>query len=81
MSILSAHARIDDETAMRKLLEPLPPAIAADVRQVASPEGRGKAGMRYDAPSRKAFWIEHTKDSVVHVPTPSARSTAYRLQS
>jgi hypothetical protein len=67
--ILEAHARIEDNAAMRRLLEPLPAGIAADVRTVATPAGRGRAGMRFDEATRKAFWIQHATDGVLSILT------------
>ncbi|MBV8144131.1 MAG: hypothetical protein JO184_03905 [Gammaproteobacteria bacterium] len=68
-AIMGAHARITDMSAMRELLEPLPPSIAADVRKLATRCRKGRAGMRYDAASQKAFWMQHAPDGVVTVVT------------
>ena len=68
-AIVGAQARISDMSAMHELLEPLPPNIACDVRKLATRCRRGRAGMRYDAASQKAFWMQHTHDGVVTVVT------------
>jgi hypothetical protein len=51
---------------MKAILAPLPAEIADVVQQMATPRGRGRATMRYDAPSRKAFWIEHSNQGVMN---------------
>src|SRR5215469_1022136 len=68
-AIVDAHARITDMRAMQELLEPLPSNIAVDVRKLATRCRRGRAGMRYDAASQKAFWIQHSRDGVLTVVT------------
>ena len=68
-AIMGAHARVTDMNAMQELLAPLPPSIAVDVRKLATKCRRGRAGMRYDAASQKAFWMQHAPDGVVTVVT------------
>jgi len=66
-AIWTAHARITDKARMRKLLAPLPAKIAAEARKLAGPAFRGKAGTRYDAASKKAFFLQHEDDDVLFV--------------
>ena len=68
-AIMGAHARVTDISAMQELLAPLPPSIAVDVRKLATRCRRCRAGMRYDAESQKAFWMQHAPDGVVTVVT------------
>lgn len=63
-AIWSSQARVTDRKAFETLLAPLPAAIATDVRKLAR-SGRNKSGMRYDAASRCAFWLEHGSDGVL----------------
>jgi hypothetical protein len=60
IGIWIAAARLDNADHMAALLKPLPAAIAAQVRQLAGllpANGENLAGMRYDAPSRRAFFL------------------------
>jgi hypothetical protein len=63
-TIWSAHARITNETALKALLAALPDTISAAVQELAR-AGWNKTGMRYDAPSRQAFWLQHGSDGVL----------------
>jgi hypothetical protein len=65
--IWTAHARVTDKVAMRKLLKPLPDKIAAETWEAAAV--RGRQGMRYDAATQKAFLIKHAGNGVLHVFT------------
>jgi hypothetical protein len=63
--IWSAHARDNDRKAVDRLLTILPDDIRANARELVRSTGRGKHGMRYDAATRKAFWLQHGSDGVL----------------
>jgi hypothetical protein len=79
-AIWTAHARVTDTAAMEKLLAPLPKDIAGDVRTLAAPAGYRKAGMRWSANLRRAYYLQHAGDGVLSCITfeevPSAEKAA-----
>jgi hypothetical protein len=75
-AIWTAHARITDTAALNKLLAQLPEAIAANVRTLARPAGRGKGGMRWSQELRRAYFLQHRTDGVLSCVTFEAVPTA-----
>jgi hypothetical protein len=53
---------------MQKLLEPLPAAIVAEIRKLVT-MALGGQGMRYDAETKKAFWLQRSADGMLTVIT------------